>query len=604
MKQYQPLYLKYRPQTLGELVGQDVVSKTLSNALEYNKIVHAYLFCGPRGTGKTSTARILAKSLNCEKGVSVNPCGKCTNCSGIMNGNSLDVIEIDAASHRKVEDAEDLTNRVNLGTYGARYKIYIIDEVHMLTDHAFNALLKTIEEPPKNVIFILATTEEYKVIPTIISRCQKLDFKPIYKDQLEQRIRSLAESEKINIDQTIVSFISKRSLGCLRDAISLLDQISVLQIDNKPIDPKEVFELFGSVDRAALYNLTEAILSFDQKKSIDLAESLVKSGKDISELFKGLLELIIDLSKAKIDSNFKESLSKELSSTLTTLDKVTQEHLLKIIQRLQDSQSKLRFAISQELQFMVEIMSMLDKDFLVSVTELNERVNRLEDPKNQRAKEPTNSQANETPAKSARSTEAETKREAHPEEQQAPSPKPQTPQNTEPQKNGTPKTVSEPIVLQDSGTTELDTLWRNIVGLIESNPTKTLLNQSESYLLNLSAQVIEIGLSKDMFLPRLEKDQKKQEMILKATKAASGIEPKAIRFKVQPNQRSGTKSQKSEVSTTEQPTTQQQHNTAEPPAHTVGEARSLRERQSNSVTEPQDDFTRAIGDLLGAKQIE
>ena len=221
MKQYQPLYLKYRPQTLSELVGQEVVSKTLTNAINYNKIVHAYLLCGPRGTGKTSTARILAKSLNCEKGITTEPCGKCVSCESIVNGSSLDVIEIDAASHRKVEDAEDLINRVNLATYGSRFKIYIIDEVHMLTDHAFNALLKTLEEPPQNVIFILATTEEYKVIPTIISRCQKLDFKPVTQKDLELRIEYISKNEKINIDKSIISFVSKRSTGCLTDPVKL-----------------------------------------------------------------------------------------------------------------------------------------------------------------------------------------------------------------------------------------------------------------------------------------------------------------------------------------------------------------------------------------------
>ena len=208
MKQYQPLYLKYRPQNLSQVIGQEVVTKTLSNAINYNKIVHAYLFCGPRGTGKTSTARILAKSLNCQSGITIDPCNKCISCESITKGNSLDVIEIDAASHRKVEDAENLINRVSLGTYGSRFKIYIIDEVHMLTDHAFNALLKTLEEPPKNVIFILATTEEYKVIPTIISRCQKLDFKSVSQEEIETRIQGIASCEKINIDNTLEAFQS------------------------------------------------------------------------------------------------------------------------------------------------------------------------------------------------------------------------------------------------------------------------------------------------------------------------------------------------------------------------------------------------------------
>ena len=401
MKQYQPLYLKYRPQKLSEVIGQDVVTKTLTNAIFYNKIVHAYLFCGPRGTGKTSTARILAKSLNCESGITAEPCNKCTSCQSITIGNSLDVIEIDAASHRKVEDAEDLINRVNLGTYGSRFKVYIIDEVHMLTDHAFNALLKTLEEPPKNVIFILATTEEYKVIPTIISRCQKLDFKAISHNELKQRIKDIADNEKINIDETIINFISKRSQGCLRDAISFLDQISVLQVENKPIEPKEVFELFGTVDRTTLFRLIESVLNFDRKNSVDLAEELIKSGKDISELFKSLLELIIDLAKAKIDPEYKKTLSLELANDLQVVDKVKKDHLLKIIDRLHDAQSKLRFALSQELEFLVEIMSMLDEDFLVSMADLKERVERLE--KNEPAKGQTGKSANWRTGEPARS---------------------------------------------------------------------------------------------------------------------------------------------------------------------------------------------------------
>ncbi len=378
MKQYKPLYLKYRPQSLSELIGQEVVSRTLSNAINNNKIVHAYLFCGPRGTGKTSSARILAKSLNCEIGITTEPCGTCTSCTSITNGNSLDVIEIDAASHRKVEDAEDLINRVSLGTYGSRFKIYIIDEVHMLTDHAFNALLKTLEEPPKNVIFILATTEDYKVIPTIISRCQKLDFKSVSQKDLASRTEEIAKKEKINIDKTVLDFIAKRSNGCLRDAVSLLDQISVLQIDEKKIEHKEVFELFGTVDRVLILDLLQAVLFFDNKKAIDLSESLLKSGKDIEELFKSILELTLDLSKSKIDNEYKKIICEELSCDLSFLEKISLNHLLKVVDRFQNAQGKLRFALSQELQFMVEIMGLLDKDFLISLTELKERIEKLE----------------------------------------------------------------------------------------------------------------------------------------------------------------------------------------------------------------------------------
>ncbi|OGI09102.1 MAG: DNA polymerase III, subunit gamma and tau [Candidatus Melainabacteria bacterium RIFCSPLOWO2_02_FULL_35_15] len=544
MKQYQPLYLKYRPQKLSELAGQEVVTKTLSNAISYNKIVHAYLFCGPRGTGKTSTARILAKSLNCCRDTAccvptIEPCGQCVSCQGITNGNSLDVIEIDAASHRKVEDAEDLINRVSLGTYGSRFKIYIIDEVHMLTDHAFNALLKTLEEPPKNVIFILATTEEYKVIPTIISRCQKLDFKPIVQEELEKRVREIALKEKINVDETIIKFIAKRSNGCLRDAISLLDQISVLQTENKSISPDEVFELFGTVNRTSLFKLMESVLSFNRKMSVDLAEDLIKSGKDISELFKDLLELIIDLAKAKIDSEYRNKLKLELSSDLMILDKVSQIHLLKIIDRLHDTQSKLRFALSQELQFMADIMSMLDEDFLVSMAKLKERIEKLEKGKHEE----------QTPHIITRKDEILTKQSQEPEDT-----------------NGaTDKNLPS----------DLDVLWQQIVTLIESNPTKTLLTQSESYLLQLTEELVEVGLSKDMFLPRLDQDAKKKEMILKAVKLASGLDTKLIKFKVVPKQ----------IKSRQQIT-------------------SHRSQTTNHEPRSTDDFTNAVSELLGARQIE
>ncbi len=566
MKQYQPLYLKYRPQKLSELVGQDVVTRTLSNAIAYNKIVHAYLFCGPRGTGKTSTARILAKSLNCESGITVEPCGQCVSCQSITNGNSLDVIEIDAASHRKVEDAEDLINRVNLGTYGSRFKIYIIDEVHMLTDHAFNALLKTLEEPPKNVIFILATTEEYKIIPTIISRCQKLDFKPISQEKLEKRVKEITNKEKINIDETVISFIAKRSNGCLRDAVSLLDQISVLQVENKPISSSEVFELFGIVHRTSLFKLIESVLSFNRKESIDLAEELIKSGKDISELFKDLLELIIDLAKAKIDPGYKNKLKLELSGDLNILDKVSQEHILKIIDRLHDTQSKLRFALSQELQFMADIMSMLDEDFLVSVSELKIRIEKLETGR-------VGENIKEQPKAARHCEEPKPRAEGVAVSDEAIS------QSLHESKEIVSSALSEPPRNDNS---DLDILWQRIVGLIESNPTKTLLAQSESYLLQLTKEIVEVGLSKDMFLPRLDQDAKKKEMILKAVNIASGLDPKLIRFKVVPRQT------KRELFV----------ETSKLPEAKVELKANIHTARSS------DDFTNAVSELLGAKQIE
>lgn len=544
MKQYQPLYLKYRPQKLSELIGQKVVTKTLSNAIKYERVVHAYLFCGPRGTGKTSTARILAKSLNCEKGITDDPCGQCVSCQSIMQGNSLDVIEIDAASHRKVEDAEDLINRVSLGTYGSRYKIYIIDEVHMLTDHAFNALLKTLEEPPKNVIFILATTEEHKVIPTIVSRCQKLDFKPVVRQELEERIKHIAKKEKINIGDSITGFISRRSYGCLRDAVSLLDQISVLQDGDNLIDPTEVYALFGVVDRSILFNLMESVLTFNRQEAINKAEDLVKSGKDIGELFKGLIELVIDLEKAKIDPGYKKILSSELGNNLEILDKVEHQHLLKIIDRFQNAQFELRYALSQELQFMVEIIGLLNKDFLISMEELSKRVDKLEG-------KPLKSQA--------KGVIFESKKEADLVVEQSQE-----------------ETQDEEVKL--SG---LDAIWSRMLDSINSIPTKTLLMQSGGHLLLLKDDFIEIGLVKDMFLPRLKNDNKKRDIIIKAAQEATGLNPKEVRYRVVQSLSNAKNNSSLE-------------------SNIIQEANNTKQSKSS---ENDDDLSKAVKDLLGAKEL-
>ena len=557
MQQYQPLYLKYRPQKLSELVGQEVVKKTLLNAINYNKIVHAYLFCGPKGTGKTSTARILAKSLNCEKGITHDPCGKCVSCTSIVNGNSLDVIEIDAASRRKVEDVEDLINRVNLGTFGSRYKIYIIDEVHMLTDHAFNALLKTLEEPPNNVIFILATTEEYKVIPTVISRCQKHDFKPVSGSELIGRVKDISKTEKINIDDNVIDFISKRANGCLRDAISFLDQISVLQEDNKPIDSKEVFELFGTVDRASLFSLAEAVLSFDRKKAIDLTEDFIKSGKDISELFKCLGELFLDLAKAKLDSVFKKSLSVELKNDLNILNKINHGHLVKIIDRFNESQSRLRFALSQELQFLAEIITIMDEDFLISLSELKERIENLE-LKKEATKENVVIQPVDPPKEDVSVKE-----------------------NIE---------NIEEVLLEKEEEPGLNSLWNKIVSLVDSNPTKTLLAQSESHLISAENDLLEVGISKDMFLPRLRDDAKRKEIILKAAKAATGKDFKVIKFAVVPGKKPVA------LTSIVQGNGQSSSNNGESP--TPGS------KQLKNTSENKDEISKTLSDLLGGKEIK
>ncbi|MGH2730715.1 MAG: DNA polymerase III subunit gamma/tau, partial [Actinomycetota bacterium] len=219
---YLSLYRKYRPQTFEEILGQEHVARTLANAILEDRVAHAYLFTGPRGTGKTSTARILAKALNCDKGPTPTPCGKCHSCVAIADGSSLDVIEMDAASHSKVDETREILAGVPLATAGGRRKVYVIDEVHMLSAQAFNALLKTLEEPPPHVVFILATTEAHKVLPTIVSRTQRFDFRRVPTDIIEGHLASIAKAEQTDIDEGALASIARYADGSVRDALSVL----------------------------------------------------------------------------------------------------------------------------------------------------------------------------------------------------------------------------------------------------------------------------------------------------------------------------------------------------------------------------------------------
>jgi DNA polymerase III subunit gamma/tau len=297
-EKYQPLYLKHRPQSLSDLVGQNAVFQTLTNALEHDRISHAYLFTGPRGTGKTSSARILAKSLNCEKGPTATPCLNCTACIEIKNGTSPAVFELDAASNNSVDDARALIERAPLVAEGGRYKLYIIDECHMLTKEAFNALLKTIEEPPKNVVFILATTEEHKVPATIVSRCQRLMFRLVNQKELKEHLRKLAAVEDINIADDALELIARRSAGGLRDALGLLDQASLLSSPDRPVEVSDLLTLLGAVQEDVLLKISAGIAVKDGSAVLQAVHSLLAEGREPAVLIQELAKHFLNLAKA------------------------------------------------------------------------------------------------------------------------------------------------------------------------------------------------------------------------------------------------------------------------------------------------------------------
>ncbi len=290
---YKVLARKYRPQVFDEVYAQEHITTVLKNAISMNRLAHAFLFTGTRGVGKTSMARILAKSLNCMEGMSPNPCNKCDNCVEITNGNSTDVVEIDGASNTGVEDIRDLQKELMYSTSKSAFKIFIIDEVHMLSKNAFNALLKTLEEPPEQVIFIFATTEPHKIIPTIISRCQRYDFKKIPIDLIVKRLDEICRMEEIEIEKEALYIVAKKADGSMRDASSLMDQLIALSKDR--ITANDVLSLFGIVATDVFSKITEYIARKESAGIISLIHNLLDKGNDLQELLNGYLDYLRNL---------------------------------------------------------------------------------------------------------------------------------------------------------------------------------------------------------------------------------------------------------------------------------------------------------------------
>ncbi|MCU0641867.1 MAG: DNA polymerase III subunit gamma/tau [Candidatus Margulisbacteria bacterium] len=284
---YVSLYRKYRSRNFAELVGQTVIVQTLQNAIKHDRIAHAYLFSGPRGTGKTSAARIFAKALNCKKGPTPEPCDECENCAKIKGGHSADVIEIDAASNRGIDEIRELRERVRYAPLEGRYKVYIIDEVHMLTPEAFNALLKTLEEPPAHTLFILATTELQKVPLTIASRCQRLDFARLKLNDIKGQLQKIAKSEKFQIEDKALELIARSAEGAMRDAISLLDQL--VSFSSGQITYDDVVTLLGTADEALLFGFADAVAANDPNQVLALVRKGMEEGRSMQQVTRELV---------------------------------------------------------------------------------------------------------------------------------------------------------------------------------------------------------------------------------------------------------------------------------------------------------------------------
>jgi len=376
---YEVFARKYRPQTFDDLVGQAHVSRTLKNAVTQNRLAHAYLFVGPRGIGKTSTARILAKALNCVNGPTVTPDNTCDNCKEIAAGNSLDVLEIDGASNNGVEQVRELRENVRYAPSKSRYKIYIIDEVHMLTAAAFNALLKTLEEPPPHVKFIFATTEPQKVLPTIVSRCQRFDLHRIPAKLIADHLQFIAKKEKITLEPAAAHAIARGAEGGMRDAESMLDQL--VAFCGEKISESDVLNVFGFTSEQSVVDLTGKVFRRETAAALDVLYEQSEAGKDMMRLMSDLISYLRDLLvfKAKPDA-LKEDVDPEIQKALATQsDLIENERLLELIDQFAQAEGRMKWAPNKKLHFEVAIIKAIQSLGQATLDEVIEKLGELRD---------------------------------------------------------------------------------------------------------------------------------------------------------------------------------------------------------------------------------
>ena len=361
---YKALYREWRPQSFQELVGQEHISRSLQNAIKNGRVAHAYLFTGPRGTGKTSTAKIMAKAVNClQPGVEGEPCNSCFNCDSITTGRSMDVLEIDAASNRGIDEIREIRERVNFVPSQGKYKVYIVDEVHMLTTEAFNALLKTLEEPPAHVIFILATTEPHKIPATILSRCQRYDFRKIAPGEIQERLQEIMDSYEISVQEGVLPLIVKKAEGGLRDAISILDQC--ISLGEKDITQEIAYQVLGTVKNEALEAITYALAEKDAAGLLVKVNELLHEGMEAGQIIKDLLEHFRNIMLLMVSGAQSQLVAATLDEKKRLLDqgqKLGRKQLTAALALLAKIDSESRWRQNMRIVLEMSLISLLPED--------------------------------------------------------------------------------------------------------------------------------------------------------------------------------------------------------------------------------------------------
>lgn len=366
---------KWRPQVFSSVAGQEHITETLMNAIKNNRIAHAYLFTGPRGVGKTTTARIFAKALNCTNLKDAEPCNECDNCKNIQNSQLLDIIEIDGASNRGIDEVRTLRESVKYAPTRGKYKIYIIDEVHMLTKESFNAFLKTLEEPPEHTIFIFATTDVHKVPLTIISRCQRFDFRRIQMDTIKETLRQIAKAENIEIDDKTLTIISKKADGALRDAESYFDQ--VVSFCGDKIDSETVAKMLNLIDDEIYFEISDAILNKNFKAVFEVTNRIYGNGWDFIDFVEGLVEHFRNIMTVVLTekTSLTETADVYRNRYMDYIDKFSEGDLLRVLNFLNKVQQELRYSQNQKLKIEIALSHLISLERSSTLSELISEIN-------------------------------------------------------------------------------------------------------------------------------------------------------------------------------------------------------------------------------------